>query len=152
MSVAWSRGMKRSFGLLLLLASFLHSSLAKADDASSAARSKTEMRSPAMVLTGSVLTVLGSGAVATSVYFLAHTGQCQPSNTESWVAAPPCSFYDGGNRFFGYAALAGGAAFLAAGVPLIIVGAWRVPSKDTPGHAALRIGANANDVRLSVTF
>ena len=79
----------------------------------------TKMRSIPLFATGVVFDVVGAAATATGVGILAASRDCGPQLA--------CSVSGTLIDLAGIAALAGGAVFLAIGIPLTVVGARSVP-------------------------
>lgn len=79
----------------------------------------TKMRSIPLFATGIVFDVVGAAATATGVGILAASRDCGPQLA--------CSVSGTLIDLAGIAALAGGAVFLAIGIPLTVVGARSVP-------------------------
>jgi uncharacterized membrane protein YedE/YeeE len=104
---------------------------------------ETEWNSPALAITGSVFATIGLASVITGAAFIAHDAE----QNEECPTDQPCGMGFGG--LFGMIGVAGGGLFILAGVPMIVAGAWQVPSDDAgepPATVQLRAGAGRIEV------
>lgn len=105
----------------------------------------TEMNSPALFITGTSLAAVGTGTMVAGAVVFAEDS-C--SADEDHLG---CSM--GFGRFFGALMMGGGGLFVLAGTPMIVAGAWQVPSDDGGAPAATAtLGLGAGHARLDVTF
>ncbi len=105
----------------------------------------TEVSSPALLVTGTVLGGLGVGAIATGAGFWA-ADPCSQDTPEG-----QCGM--GFGRLAGMFMMGGGGLLVLTGAPMIVAGAWQVPSDDRgvpPTTAEVRLGAGRAE--LGVTF
>lgn len=146
------KSMRLGFASSTLAAALALSSTAAAQDIlpaaappPTAAESPTEANSPALLVTGTVLGVLGVGAIGTGAAFWAGD-PCSQDTPEG-----QCGM--GFGRLAGMFLMGGGGLLVLTGTPMIVAGAWQVPSEDRgvpPTTAELRVGAGRAE--LGVTF
>jgi hypothetical protein len=108
----------------------------------------TEMNSPALFVTGTVIAGLGLGTAAVGAAIYADDPPCDQGATAGLV--PACGMQI--NRFFGLAMMGGGAGLALIGAPMIVAGAWQVDAEDQgvpPTTAELRVGATRADFTVS---
>jgi hypothetical protein len=93
----------------------------------------TERRSTTLMIAGITLATLGTGALTAGTALAVHgnerDAECEAAQARLAASAAPSlgSCLTGTLPYVGYSMIAGGASFLAAGIPMAIVGAWKVP-------------------------
>lgn len=134
--------------VLLVIALTTTTSVAHAEPSSTSSDTgATEWNSPTLGATGIALAGTGALAVTFGAMMVASPGgRCVigPEKTE-------CE--EGPGVLAGGLTIAGGSALVLAGVPMIVAGAWQVPSEQrgVPATTAeLRVGAGRGE--LAVTF
>ncbi len=103
----------------------------------------TRMNSRALVIAGSVLAGIGTGAVIAGGLMAANDTSCAYSGSASLIPYP-CGFA----TLAGIGSALAGGTFILAGVPMITVGAWRV--RDTNVNLGASVGGSGG--KLTLTF